>query len=1213
MAGPPELAPDISTDSLVSINSPVNAPVDEAHGLTSDAHRAPAPGTVHSDLDTDINVTGEDSLTPLHIASREGFVEVVKLLLHHKSLQKPAKFEAATSHFGETALHLASENGHLDVVKVLLDRKTSDNLATIEARTNYGETALHLASESGHADVVKVLLDRMTLDNPADIEAKNERGETALHLASQKGNLEVVKLLLHHKALHRPANIEATTSSSGETALHLASKKGNVDVVKLLLHHKALHRPANIEATTSSFGETALHLASENGHVDVVKVLLDRNALQKPANIEAKNEFKETPLHLASRRGNVDVVKVLLDRKNLDNPANIEAKNDSGETALHITSRRGNLDLVKVLLDCKTLDNPANIEAKNDSGETALHMASRDGRVEIVSLLLDAGARINEKDEFAWTPMHEAANSGKLEVVRLLRDKGADLEGRTITEEKTPLLMAISEQDVRVVDALLESNVAVNTPSNHYTPLTMACQYGPDELVEILLDHGADVTLTDPAEWQPLHVACRYSTAARVKIILERNPPIDVKTDDGWAPLHLAARYGNAEMVGMILKKGPEINTIGPGGWTPLHLAAENENDDPEIVRMLLEKEPDINIVDDDGQTPLHAATRYGNAEVMRTILEKGPEINAVDNDGWTPLHFAARYDGPEIVRMVLEKDPNINATDKRGQTSLHLAVRYGNAATVTMILEKRPEINAVDNDGWTALHKVPQCDAADDRASIAELLIRKGANFLTTKGENLTPLHVACEDGCISVVEVYLKHANSYDTNAREENGWTALHFAADKGFGKVVELLLRNGLSFDLKTEGKKKTALALSIEHLNAFSAECFEDQQAQQTSEPTPEQSTDRATEESIGEEESQTEQQAEKESLKDCQLAIRLLAQKKVDIIPAMASIRDLNSENGLELAIKILTSVDNFGKEADWEQQTRLIWRAMRPKEHGNLRSRLETSTPDTNTKPETVLQWAAYHGNFSVVWWIFQKTDPPQEDRAKAIKIVKERLNSMDKRKPKELSNVNRDGLKEQQAIGQPNKKGQETTKVVEKSKEKSHVSGQVKSKEAPDQHGLSTDEKDRYSHTLDILHDPPLGIGATKEKGGCEIPELKDIAREKVTQERKATIVNFYRHDGRVDLLRRSSDIRDVIYHKEKGGPASFMERTAEALKSIGLEGRVYEKENLTMRWVHLPANNVGDFHFDRLRTINMADRVTKFFQMEWMEVYQSRCDNP
>ncbi|KAJ5916676.1 hypothetical protein N7504_000691 [Penicillium tannophilum] len=192
---------------------------------------------------------------------------------------------------------------------------------------------------------------------------------------------------------------------------------------------------------------------------------------------------------------------------------------------------------------------------------------------------------------------------------------------------------------------------------------------------------------------------------------------------------------------------------------------------------------------------------------------------------------------------------------------------------------------------------------------------------------------------------------------------------------------------------------------------------------------------------------------------------------------------------------------------------------------------------------------------NFAVVWWLLQTGDPHnqlksttnRQDRDKAIQIVNEKLKT-------------------------PNV---------------------PKSKETTDQYSLPKKEEARYSHTLDILQDPPLVIGRKFESGPF------------------TTNVWIFSDD---------LSLHDVVYNTEKDGPAKFMEKATELLKSvgreeiksIGMEERLYEKEDLTMRWIHLPANNmewmedlVQRLLFDQKRPKTDHAALRDFLRRSWQEV--------
>ena len=91
--------------------------------------------------------SADDGLTPWHLASQEGHVEVVRFLVEH------GVDAAAQDQCGRTPLHRASERGHLGLARFLIEHGTNINIA---AQDNDGSTPLHRASSS---DLVRFLVE----------------------------------------------------------------------------------------------------------------------------------------------------------------------------------------------------------------------------------------------------------------------------------------------------------------------------------------------------------------------------------------------------------------------------------------------------------------------------------------------------------------------------------------------------------------------------------------------------------------------------------------------------------------------------------------------------------------------------------------------------------------------------------------------------------------------------------------------------------------------------------------------------------------------------------------------------------------------------------------------------------------------------------------------------------------------------------------------
>jgi ankyrin repeat protein len=136
---------------------------------------------------------------------------------------------------GETPLHIVSRSGNLELMKLFLDADANPNL-----QDNEGWTPLIAVSREGHLEAAKLLL-----DSGANSNLFNKSRETALFWAATKGNNELAKLLLEKSADVNAAN------KHGVTPLMQAASRGHLELCLTLLSADAEVNKHDVEGRTA--------------------------------------------------------------------------------------------------------------------------------------------------------------------------------------------------------------------------------------------------------------------------------------------------------------------------------------------------------------------------------------------------------------------------------------------------------------------------------------------------------------------------------------------------------------------------------------------------------------------------------------------------------------------------------------------------------------------------------------------------------------------------------------------------------------------------------------------------------------------------------------------------------------------------------------------------------------------------------------------------
>ncbi|HIG55341.1 MAG TPA: ankyrin repeat domain-containing protein [Candidatus Latescibacteria bacterium] len=218
-----------------------------------------------------------------------------------------------------------------------------------------------------------------------------------------------------------------------------------------------------------------------------------------------RNAWNATPLIMAAWHGHLGIAKTLLDRG-----ADINAFYNAGNTPLIVAAWHGHVDVVKYLLS-----EGVDIAFKNRGGDDALAWAAEHGHLEILESLLAAGA------DSVDAALVFACENGHGKIAALLLCKGASLE--------------------------------YQHGEYHLTPLAAAAYKGYLDLVQFLLDEGANIHALDDAA---LGWACGSQQLGTAEFLISHEANVHGHGAEGLTFLQEAEKKGRTTVADFLRRHG---------------------------------------------------------------------------------------------------------------------------------------------------------------------------------------------------------------------------------------------------------------------------------------------------------------------------------------------------------------------------------------------------------------------------------------------------------------------------------------------------------------------------------------------------------------------------------------------------------------------------------------------------------------------------------
>jgi ankyrin repeat protein len=387
--------------------------------------------------------------------------------------------------------------------------------------------------------------------------------------------------------LEQPGNGVNKSTHDNRIYLHWAAGKGNLEIIEYLI---AKGSNINLEDSHSSYPITA---AASSGQKNTAVY----DAFFK-AGIDPKKKYQDgANLLLMAIPYDKDLT---ITNYFISKGMSLKDVDNNGNTAFNYAARTGNIALLKTLLEkgVKYTDNALIIAAQGSRRET--------NTLETYKYLVeDLKIKATATNKTGETVLHFLVNKpNQTEIINYFLAKGVDAN-KSDNEGNTPLMVAASAKETAALEQLLPIVKNINTQNGKgESALTIAVKSGTPSAVELLLNKGADVTVTDkegnnlgfyliqsyrPQMGRPESANGQKQDpfAAKTKLLQDKGLNLAIPQKDGNTLYHLAIAKNDLALLKKIADLKIDINLKNKDGLTALHKAAMISKDDT-IMKYLL-------------------------------------------------------------------------------------------------------------------------------------------------------------------------------------------------------------------------------------------------------------------------------------------------------------------------------------------------------------------------------------------------------------------------------------------------------------------------------------------------------------------------------------------------------------------------------------------------------------------------------------------------
>jgi len=369
---------------------------------------------------------------------------------------------------------------------------------------------------------------------------------------------------------------------------------------------------------------------------------------------------------------------------------------------------------------------------------------------------------------------------------------------------------AVSKGDMAMLKIVLAMGGDVNEISNNCRPeqtaLMCAAFKNEEEFISVLVEHGANVGITNGDGNTALHFAAEAGSIGAAKLLLAYGADIEGKNKKGWTPVGCAAPEIR-EFLGKLSKGKGALKTPQVTPLSPLSPSSPAKSQPPaeSPKRSDLKRPPpvpkkSVALLKKFSSPPVTTSQKASEAMAAMTVAKVNDSKATISTFQSTMnpkltirvarLPASRRSLQPKPISPPSFIMPPRTPKTKPPITDLLTAVTHGSLLQLLAFLKTSPQsLSTLDPQGNTPLH-LASSTGSDTKVNI---LLKHGADPNITNNIGNTPLHKAAQMGHLYVVKLLLGSGAKPDL--RNKDGDTPGGVAAFYGWGGVLEVLLGFG----------------------------------------------------------------------------------------------------------------------------------------------------------------------------------------------------------------------------------------------------------------------------------------------------------------------------------------------------------------------------------------------------------------------------------